>query len=83
MLYHLVHPATIQSARRMERKTAYLSLRIGAALKRAAERAAAKDHRPLSSLVALLLANHCKEHELLTDDGRLLKGDRNARHIGE
>jgi hypothetical protein len=54
----------------MDRKTAYLSLRIGPTLKRAAEKAASEDRRALSSLIEVLLANHCKERELLPKEDR-------------
>ena len=45
-------------------------------LKQAAEKAAAEDRRALSSLIEVLLANHCKGRELLTEDGRILKRGR-------
>jgi hypothetical protein len=45
----------------MARKTAQLNLRISPKLKRDAAKAAAADHRPLGSLVSVLLDRHCKE----------------------
>ena len=41
-------------------KTAQINLRIAPALKAAAERAAAADHRSLTSLVEKLLSDHLK-----------------------
>jgi hypothetical protein len=54
----------------MERKTAHLSLRMPPKLKQAAGKAAAEDCRSLSSLIEFLLAQHCQERELLTEDRR-------------
>ena len=42
------------------KKTATLNLRIAPEIKDAAERAAADDHRSLTSLVEKLLAEHCR-----------------------
>jgi hypothetical protein len=39
-------------------------------LKQVAEKAAAEDQRALSSLIAVLLAQHCKERGLLAEAGR-------------
>src|SRR5262245_46879996 len=53
-----------------ETKTAQVNLRIAPSLKAAAEKAAAADHRSLTSLVEKLLADYCREHGFLTDKGR-------------
>ena len=54
-------------------KTAQVNLRLEPKLKAAAERAAAKDHRSLTSLVEKLLADHLTKLKLppkpRTDDG--------------
>jgi len=42
------------------RKTATLNLRIDPAVKKAAEKAAADDHRSLTSLIEKLLIEHLK-----------------------
>jgi len=47
----------------MRRKTSHVSLRLDPELKQNAEKAARDDRRSLSSLAAVLLARHCKEHE--------------------
>jgi hypothetical protein len=47
----------------VDRKTAHFSLRLDPKLKAAAEKAAAEDHRSLSSLAKVLLARHCQERE--------------------
>jgi predicted HicB family RNase H-like nuclease len=47
----------------MASKSTHFSLRLHPDLKRRAEKAAADDQRPLSSLVKSLLHNHCKERE--------------------
>jgi hypothetical protein len=44
----------------MRHKTAHFSLRLDPKLKAEATKAAAADHRPLGSLIHVLLANHCK-----------------------
>lgn len=46
-------------------KTAQVNLRIEPALKAAAEKAAAADHRSLTGLVEKLLADYCKKRGLL------------------
>jgi predicted HicB family RNase H-like nuclease len=43
------------------RKTTSLNVRISPTLKARAGKAAAEDHRPLSSLVSHLLDKHCRE----------------------
>ena len=54
----------------MARKTSHFSLRMDPKLKRVAEKVAAEDRRPLSSLIAVLLAQHCKERAPLADAPR-------------
>ena len=44
----------------MARKTSQLNMRIDPELKRRAAKAAAEDHRPLGSLVSVLLDKHCR-----------------------
>jgi hypothetical protein len=46
-------------------KVATLSLRISPELKAAAEKAAAADHRSLTSLIEKLLAEHLQKHGYL------------------
>jgi hypothetical protein len=46
-------------------KDATLHMKIDATLKAAAEKAAADDHRSLTSLVEKLLADYCREHGFL------------------
>lgn len=46
-------------------KTAILNLRISPELKSAAEKAAADDHRSLTSLIEKLLTDHLKAHGYL------------------
>jgi hypothetical protein len=46
-------------------KTAQVNLRIDPALKAAAEKAAAADHRSLTGLIEKLLADYCKKRSLL------------------
>jgi len=53
------------------RKTALFSLRMKPELKQRAEKAAAEESRSLSSLIEVLLAQHCKQRE---ESGRILKG---------
>jgi hypothetical protein len=59
--------------RMVQRKTAQLNMRIEPELKEAAEKAAADDRRSLSSLIEILLIDHCKRRGLLTEEGRLPK----------
>ena len=60
----------------MERKMAHFSLRLNSQIKQNAVRAAAEDHRSLSSLIEVLLARHCQERALLMDTDRLPEGGR-------
>jgi len=46
-------------------KTAQVNLRLEPELKKAAEKAAAEDHRSLTSLVEKLLADYCKKRGFL------------------
>jgi hypothetical protein len=46
-------------------KTAQVNLRIDPALKAAAEKAAAADHRSLTGLVEKLLADYCRKRGFL------------------
>jgi hypothetical protein len=46
-------------------KTAQINMKIEPALKAAAEKAAADDHRSLTSLVEKLLSDYCREHGFL------------------
>ncbi len=48
-----------------EAKTAQVNLRLQPSLKAAAERAAADDHRSLTSLIEKLLADYLKNHGYL------------------
>jgi hypothetical protein len=48
-----------------ETKTAQVNLRLPPSLKEAAERAAAEDHRSLTSLIEKLLAEHLKAKSYL------------------
>lgn len=48
-------------------KTATLNLRIDPALKTASDRAAAADHRSLTSLVEKLLTDYCKKNGFLKE----------------
>ena len=48
-----------------ETKSAQVNLRIPPSLKAAAEKAAAQDHRSLTSLIEKLLSEHCKKLGLL------------------
>jgi hypothetical protein len=50
-----------------ELKTAQVNLRLRPALKAAAEKAAAADHRSLTSLVEKLLADYCKAKGYLVE----------------
>jgi hypothetical protein len=51
------------------KKTATLNLRISPALKEVAEKAAADDHRSLTSLVEKLLSEHLKSKGYLVSQG--------------
>jgi hypothetical protein len=55
----------------MAQKTALFSLRMKPELKQRAEKAAAEESRSLSSLIEVLLADHCRQQE---DIKRVLKG---------
>jgi hypothetical protein len=46
-------------------KTAQVNLRIDPSLKAAAEKAAATDHRSLTSLIEKLLADYCRKRGFL------------------
>ena len=48
-----------------ETKTAQVNLRLQPSLKAAAEKAAAGDHRSLTSLIEKLLADYCRKRGLL------------------
>jgi hypothetical protein len=48
-------------AQEQETKTALVNLRIRPSLKQAAEKAAADDHRSLTSLIEKLLADHLRK----------------------
>jgi len=48
-----------------ELKTAQVNLRLTPTLKKAAEKAAAADHRSLTSLVERLLADYCRREGFL------------------
>jgi len=48
-----------------ELKTAQVNLRLTPTLKKAAEKAAAADHRSLTSLVERLLADYCRKEGFL------------------
>jgi hypothetical protein len=64
-------------------KTAQVNLRISPTLKAAAERAAAADHRSLTSLIEKLLSDHAREHGFLHDgDGGLRPDELNAENDG-
>ena len=59
-----VKPLALQMVEQ-RRKTATLNLRIDPALKAAAEKAAAADHRSVTSLVEKLLTEHLKDEGYL------------------
>jgi len=46
-------------------KTAQINMKVEPALKAAAEKAAADDHRSFTSLVEKLLTDYCREHGYL------------------
>jgi hypothetical protein len=48
-----------------ETKSAQVNLRLQPSLKAAAEKAAASDHRSLTSLVEKLLTDHCRKRGFL------------------
>jgi hypothetical protein len=48
-----------------ETKTAQVNLRLQPSLKEVAEKAAAADHRSLTSLIEKLLTDYCKKRGLL------------------
>jgi hypothetical protein len=48
-----------------ELKTAQVNLRLAPSLKKAAEKAAAADHRSLTSLIEKLLADYCRKEGFL------------------
>ena len=50
----------IANMRRPKIKTATLTLRLDPKIKAAAEAAAEKDHRSLTSLLEVLIVNHCR-----------------------
>jgi hypothetical protein len=47
-----------------KRKTASLSLRIAPVVKAAAERAAERDNRSVTSFIEVLIRDHCKAHDI-------------------
>jgi hypothetical protein len=49
-------------------KTAQVNLRMKPSLKAAAERAAAKQHRSLTSLMEFLLVEHLEKNDLMPDE---------------
>jgi predicted HicB family RNase H-like nuclease len=49
---------------RQRRKTAVITMRIDPRVKAAAELAAESDRRSLTSLVEILIINHCKLHNI-------------------
>jgi predicted HicB family RNase H-like nuclease len=51
----------------MAPKSTHFTLRMDPKLRQAAEQAAAKDHRPLSSLVKKLLSDHCEGQQARTE----------------
>ena len=56
-----------------QRKITQFTMRMDPDVKVAAEQAAANDRRSLSSLIEVLLINHCKQKGLLTEEGRAPK----------
>ena len=52
----------------MKTKTVQLNMRVTPWIKTAAEKAAADDHRSLTSLVEKLLADYCRAHGFTRDD---------------
>jgi predicted HicB family RNase H-like nuclease len=57
---------------RQKTKTATMTLRVEPAIKAAAELAAQRDRRSLTSLVEVLILNHCKGLNITIEPG--LKG---------
>jgi hypothetical protein len=49
---------------RQKTKTANFQMRLAPQLKAAAEEAAKRDHRSLTSLIEVLILNHCKTHDI-------------------
>lgn len=49
---------------RPKTKTANFQMRLAPQLKAAAEVAAKRDHRSLTSLIEVLIINHCKTHNI-------------------
>lgn len=49
---------------RQKTKTANFQMRLEPQLKAAAEEAAKRDHRSLTSLIEVLIFNHCKTHDI-------------------
>lgn len=49
---------------RPKTKTANFQMRLAPQLKAAAEVAAKRDHRSLTSLIEVLIINHCKNHNI-------------------
>jgi len=50
--------------RRPKTKTANFQMRLAPQLKAAAEVAAERDHRSLTSLIEVLIIRHCKNHNI-------------------
>jgi hypothetical protein len=59
---------------RPKRKTAVLSLRVSPPIKAAAQVAAERDHRSVSSFIEVLIRNHCKDNEISVDKEKLEGG---------
>lgn len=53
---------------RQKTKTANFQMRLAPQLKAAAEEAAKRDHRSLTSLIEVLILNHCKTHDIPIPD---------------
>jgi len=50
--------------RSKNKKTAVLTMRVDPLIKAAAELAAERDHRSLTSMIEVLIMNHCKAHDI-------------------
>jgi hypothetical protein len=70
---HLINPWCIHMA---NETMTHFTLRMDPTLRQRAEKAAAADHRPLSSLVKKLLSDHCEGREPAAEDRLPKRGGR-------
>jgi hypothetical protein len=59
--YNAVHESREMARGRPKTKTSVMTLRVSPEIKAAAEIAAERDHRSVTSLIEVLILNHCKE----------------------